>query len=62
MEIIVSLTFQCPRTGGVLRPGIRTDRQTAAITRHIRLYLRCECCGDEHRFSVKDARPEAEAA
>jgi RNase P subunit RPR2 len=55
----VSLTFICPSTGGILHSGIRTDRQTLTVARNIRLYVRCERCGDEHRFSVKDARAEA---
>ena len=32
--------------------------QTLTVARNIRLYVRCERCGDEHRFSVKDARAE----
>ncbi|BAT58708.1 hypothetical protein GJW-30_1_01235 [Variibacter gotjawalensis] len=54
----MSLTFACPRTGALVRSGIRTDRQTFARTRNIRLYVRCECCGDEHLYCIKDGKLE----
>jgi hypothetical protein len=55
----MSLTFACPRTGGIVRSGIRTDRQTYARTRNIRLYVRCECCGEEHLYCIKDGKLDA---
>lgn len=54
----MSLTFSCPITGEMLRSDIRADRQILDSSRNIRLYVRCDCCGAEHRFSVKDANLE----
>jgi RNase P subunit RPR2 len=39
----------------MLRSDIRADQQILDSSRNIRLYVRCDCCGAEHRFSVKDA-------
>jgi RNase P subunit RPR2 len=57
--IAVTLTFVCPKTGQPLRTGIQADPRIMSSTRHIRLYVRCDCYGDEHKFSVKEAQPRA---
>ena len=53
----MSLIFECPTTGAAVRSGLPFDARTLAVARNIRLYVRCDCCGEEHRFSVKDAKP-----
>jgi hypothetical protein len=57
--IAVTLTFACPKTGQTLQTGIQASPRIMSSTRHIRLYVRCDCCGDEHKFSVKEAQPKA---
>ena len=55
----MSLVFTCPRTGGG-RPFRHPHRPAdLARTRNIRLYVRCECCGDEHLFCIKDGKLDA---
>ena len=58
-EPIVSVIFQCPIAGGEVRTDIKADRAMLAKNRNIRLYVRCECCGAEHRFSAKEGALEA---
>jgi RNase P subunit RPR2 len=55
----VSVIFQCPIAGGEVRTDIKADRAMLAKNRNVRLYVRCECCGAEHRFSAKEGALEA---
>ena len=48
------LLYTCPKTDQRARSGINTDVQSLRAAWSKTLKVKCLCCGEEHRISVRE--------
>jgi transcription elongation factor Elf1 len=49
-----ALIFRCPRSGKTIKTGIETDEYTLVAVRSLSMQVRCEHCGREHAFEIRE--------